>query len=352
MLHADLGAGGRQVFVAQEVVHPGVGRDHLGGQHVPPERGQAGTFDLRNGIRKGGHRCPQHAVLGGLDHVSGELRDGLLDHRPSLHHAGSNACAQVGDGAVGQHREARHPCEEILVVTGLAKRLHALAGTKLGKQRAVIVELIDRQHPSRETQAGQVVFPIADEDVVTQAVLAGQVIAVDGADALQVVPIQGFLLGSILGREEIRNLVVVAQIADRGGEDRVAAQLCLEPLIQHGGELLGCGCGIRRRGRLCGRLGDRFRCRSGCAGDPEQAQAEDDRADQGADMRVHAGGRSGFKVAGALHTGDRCAWGESRGRATTTARRRPHILRTSLFASAVAVGGLRGHQPIPWSAMP
>ena len=91
---------------------------------------------------------------------------------------------------------------------------------------------------------------VAHEDLVTQQVLPAQALGAYGFDFLQPVPGEAQRLFPEFGRQEIRQLVVVARVTLEGRAQRVELQRFFPVLLVQRVELAGLV--LRRLHRHCG----------------------------------------------------------------------------------------------------
>ena len=128
-------------------------------------------------------------------------------------------------------RPSRRLQEVVVVLHGL-ERLHAVARAELRERVGHRIELVERDQLVREFQALDLALAAAAEHVPGQLVGRRQRRAVDLQQPRQRVPLQ-LLVGGHRRRADVDDeAVVVARVADRGGQQRVLPQVFLEVLVE------------------------------------------------------------------------------------------------------------------------
>ncbi|MNV26229.1 hypothetical protein D3C71_1173460 [compost metagenome] len=263
-------AGGRQVFVGDEVTLLLDRRQQLVGDQGAVSGGQAVLVGLREVGRHQLDRTPELAVLalGSEDLV--ELRHHLFHQHTRLHHAGLHAFAHVADFGIHQHRKTACTCQPVVVVLHRLERLRNLARAQHHRVAHGRVHLVDRHHPGGELLTFQRLLLLFHEDAVAEQVLPGQAGIAQLLDLGQ--PLGGEVMALLaeLRRAEIRQLVVVAVVTLEGGLQRVQLEHAFPIIGIQLGQLrslvglwgLACGiatCGLRglRAGAQHGGQGQR-----------------------------------------------------------------------------------------------
>ena len=202
---------------------------------------------------------PENALLHIVDDVGVELRQHLLHEYARLHDAGLHAFAHVHDGLVEDRRRLRRALQPVVVVLDGRERLRARAGAELREVVGDVLELVDGQQPVGKLEVLESRFAIEREDVVRETVLAGEAFGADGARAIEILLLERARLLLELGRQEIRQLGVVARVAGERGGDRVELEVLFPELrVQR----------VQLRGAVVGGL------RGDCAADEEERDEE------------------------------------------------------------------------------
>jgi hypothetical protein len=256
---ADLRARALEVFVADEVVQPLVGRIDLLRDRVAICSLQARAIGRRDGIRKLLERCVKQALLRVGDDQCLELRQHLLHQHARIRQVLRKTLAHVHDRLIRPHDVIAHARQETLIVGCRRERLRARAGAQHRHQRRQALELIDRRELAGKLRAVDRSAQVEHEDFDAQAIgvrqlLRGELLRISERLAVDV---EGD--GNVFWRDVVRQLVVVTMVADERREQRVELQLALEVVVEE--TMQRRRIGVRRE---CRRGAQTSRQRDGC----------------------------------------------------------------------------------------
>ena len=224
--HAGLAAPVRRIVLRHELAQLAVGRTH-----VVVDRGedlvvQALLVSRRHRLGEVLQRLGEHAVhAGGLGDAV-DLRDDFFQQILRRHQPVAHALLRHRGHLVeapGHRLQAR---QVILVFLRVVERDRA---DEAGQLQVDAAHLVQRHLVQLQPVAAQLVLQLAHHQLLVELVGVGETAGVDRLEALQVIG-GDLVLGRHVRQRHVAPAVVVAQVAQHGGELRRVLQLVL-PLL-------------------------------------------------------------------------------------------------------------------------
>ena len=222
----------RQVFVAHEITQALVGGQQLAVEHPGVLGSESLTVGRGETRRKLLDRRVVLAVLRLRHDHRVELTEHLFHDGTRLHDTLGRALPHVDDRLVHPDDQPVQPLQPAFVVLDRRERLRVGARTQRGHHGEQAAGLVDRQQVKRKPLAPRFSFPLVQEDVVRDAVRWRERIRVERADRREVLLVHRARGGQVLRTDRIRQLIVVAMVADVRREQGVGAQVVLEIILE------------------------------------------------------------------------------------------------------------------------